>query len=105
MEYEIVWTEPAGLQLEDIRDYISVDNPAAAIRIVNKIIARVEQLKSTPRLGRVYRKGGEHSVRQIVSGKYRIFFRIIEKAKRVEILLVWHGARREPDLGKITDEP
>jgi toxin ParE1/3/4 len=100
MEYEITWTEPAGLQFEEIRDYIAAENPSAADRVVKKIIARVEQLGSTPRIGVVYRKGGKFPIRKIVSGKYRIFYRIIENAKRVEILVIWHGARGDPDLGK-----
>ena len=69
-----------------------------------KIIARVEQLKWTPRIGRVYRKSGKHPIRKVVSGKYRIFYRIEKDAKRVEILVVWHGARRDPDLGKHQDD-
>ena len=101
MEYEIAWTEPAAEQLEKIHDFIAVDNPAAAQRVVAKIIARVEKLKTTPRIGVVYRKAGKHPVRKIVSGKYRIFYRVIEDARQVEILLVWHGARREPDLSEI----
>ena len=100
MEYEVVWTEPAGSQLEEIRAYIAVDNPSAANRVVGKIIARVDQLQGTPRIGAVYRKGGKYPIRKIVSGKYRIFYRIVEDAKRVEILLVWHGARRDPNLSE-----
>jgi plasmid stabilization system protein ParE len=100
MAYEIVWTEPAGLQLEEIREFIAADNPSAADRVVEKILARVDQLQWTPRMGAVYRKSGKHPIRKVVSGKYRIFYRIIEDAKRVEILVVWHGARRGPRFGK-----
>jgi addiction module RelE/StbE family toxin len=100
MEYEIVWTEPAGLQLREIREYIAADNPTAAQRVVAKIIARVEQLKWTPRIGAVFKKAGKYSVRKIVSGKYRIFYRIVEDDHRVEILVVWHGARRDPQMKK-----
>lgn len=103
MEYEIVWTEPAGLQMEEIRDYIAADNPAAARRVVDKIIKRVDQLASIPRIGVVFRKAGKYPIRKILSGKYKIFYRIVEDAKRVEILLVWHGARRDPDFGNIPD--
>jgi toxin ParE1/3/4 len=98
MEYEIVWTEPAGLQLEEICDYISVVTPSPARKVVQKIIARVERLRSTPRLGTIYRAGGKRPIRKIVSGKYRIFYRILEIEKRVEVLVVWHGARRDPEL-------
>ena len=98
MGYEVVWTEPASMQLEEIRDYIAADNPLAARKVVERIIARVGRLKSLPRIGAVYGKGGKHPVRKIVSGSYRIFYRIVEDAKRVEILLVWHAARRDPDF-------
>lgn len=100
MEYEIVWSEPAGLQLQEVHDYIAADNPAAATRVVSAIISRVDQLAATPRLGVVFHKGGKYPIRKIISGKYRIFFRIVEEEKRVEILLIWHGARRDPDLRK-----
>jgi plasmid stabilization system protein ParE len=100
MAYEVVWSEPTGLQLAEIHDYIAADNPAAARRVVEKIIKRVGQLAHTPRIGIVYRKSGRYPIRKIVSGKYRIFYRIVEEAKRVEVLLVWHGARRDPDLRK-----
>ncbi|MBI3823377.1 MAG: type II toxin-antitoxin system RelE/ParE family toxin [Planctomycetes bacterium] len=98
MEYEIAWTDPAALQLEELRDYIAEDNPSAADRVVERILARVERLKWTPRMGIVYRKTGKYPIRKIVSGKYRIFYRIIEDEQRVEILVVWHGARRDPDF-------
>lgn len=41
MEYEIIWTEPAGLQLQEIHEYIAAENPARADRVVENIIARV----------------------------------------------------------------
>ena len=31
-------------------------------------------------------------------GKHRIFYRVMAESKRVEILSVWHSARREPEL-------
>lgn len=40
MAYEVVWTEPAATQLDEIRDYIAADNPTAAKRVVNKIVAK-----------------------------------------------------------------
>jgi plasmid stabilization system protein ParE len=62
MEFEIVWTEPAGLQLEETRDYIAVENPGAADRVVDKIIKRVELLRWTPRMGVVFRKSRNRTI-------------------------------------------
>jgi toxin ParE1/3/4 len=98
MEYEIVWTEPASEELEAIRAYLDDHNPSAARRVLDEIMARVEQLQTFPRIGGVYRSSGKSPIRKIVSGKYRIFYRVLEVEKRVEILLVWHGARQDPDL-------
>jgi len=100
MEYELIWADPATAQLEEIHDYIANDNPRAADRVVAKIMARIEQLRWTPRLGAVYRETGKYAIRKIVSGKYRIFYRIIEVGQRVEILLIWHSARRDPNFEK-----
>jgi plasmid stabilization system protein ParE len=33
-----------------------------------------------------------------VCGIYRIFYRVNEGEKKVEILTVWHGSRAEPTL-------
>jgi plasmid stabilization system protein ParE len=49
-------------------------------------------------MGSVYPRDPEGKIRVVVSGKHRIFYRVIEEAKRVEILAVWHGRRQEPDL-------
>ena len=98
MEYEIIWTDPASEQLEAIHTYIAEDNPRAAQDTVAAIMASVELLRTTPRMGSIYRPDGKAAIRKVVSGKYRIFYRVVEESKRVEVLLVWHGSRQEPDL-------
>jgi len=46
----------------------------------------------------VRRRGFE--VRQTTYGKYRIFYRLRTRLKRLEILALWHCARQEPRLRK-----
>lgn len=96
MEYEIVWTDPASIDLQGVHDYIAADNPAAAQRTVAAIIARAEMLRTMPREGTAYPRGGRQAIREVLEGKYRIFYRIINNAARVEILAVWHSARQNP---------
>ncbi|MEX0703331.1 MAG: type II toxin-antitoxin system RelE/ParE family toxin [Planctomycetales bacterium] len=98
MDYEVVWTEPAMADLRAISDYIAERNPAAAVRTIAAILERVDLLQRVPFMGPIYPRGSQGRVREIVSGKYRIFYRVIEDSSRVEILTVWHGARREPTL-------
>jgi plasmid stabilization system protein ParE len=48
---EIVWRRIAVDDLDEAHRYIAKDNPAAANRIRNAIIAAVERLKDNPQLG------------------------------------------------------
>ncbi len=53
----------------------------------------VETLRSFPFIGPAYPRRSSGAYREIVSGKYRIFYRVLEPRKQVEILTIWHGAR------------
>jgi toxin ParE1/3/4 len=98
MDYEISWTTPAVAELEAIIAFLQEHSAAATERITTGIVQRVEQLKSVPFLGTIYPTGSTNPVRKILFEKYRIFYRVVEEAKRVEILSIWHGSRRDPDL-------
>ena len=98
MEFEVVWTDRALTCLEEVHSYLSQFNPAAADRVSNAILERVELLKTVPKMGAYYPRGSLGPYRVIVVEKYRIFYRVLEERSRVEILLVWHGSRQEPDL-------
>ncbi|MBY0527708.1 MAG: type II toxin-antitoxin system RelE/ParE family toxin [Gemmataceae bacterium] len=98
MDYEVVWTDAAVADLQRETEYIAQDNPTAADRMARAIGERVDLLKTLPLMGATYPKGSKSRTRTIVSGKYRIFYCVIEAARRVEILTVWHGRRQEPDL-------
>jgi len=49
-------------------------------------------------MGAYYPRGSPGPYRVIVVEKYRVFYRVSEEKSRVEILLIWHGSRQEPDL-------
>ena len=48
---EVRWTAEAQRWLEDIFEYISSDNPQAAIRTVNGIFERTQVLANFPEMG------------------------------------------------------
>jgi toxin ParE1/3/4 len=100
MDCDIVWTDRASIDLRRVFDYISEQNPTAADEAIQAILDRVELLMTSPRMGRHYTTRNEQEVRQVVSGKYRIFYAVVPAENRVEILTVWHGARQEPDLSE-----
>ena len=89
---EIIWTEPALSDLDGIADYIALDRPEAARRLVQKIFAHVEQLASYPKSGSVPPELRGSRYRQIVEPPCRVFYRY--DGERVFILHVIRGERQ-----------
>jgi toxin ParE1/3/4 len=96
MDYKVVWTDPAIENLRSIFDHLSEDQPQNAHGVVTRILERVDTLATFPSAGDLFRKRGK--IRQVFSGVYRIFYRVLEAERRVEVLAVWHGSRRNPKL-------
>lgn len=91
---KVVWTRLALSDLNSAYDYIAVENPSAAARVVEKIEKALTALSRHPEIGRPGRVEGSREL--VVSGTpfiapYRV------KAKRIEILAFIHGSRRWPE--------
>jgi toxin ParE1/3/4 len=86
----IIWTETAIANLVEIRQHIEREQPAAARRVAQRILASVERLAKHPHLGR---PGREPDTRElVVAGKpYIIPYRIHRDS--LAILAVLHGAQ------------
>jgi toxin ParE1/3/4 len=98
VDFEISWTEAASADLESIVNHLTRISPDVAEKTANAILNHVEVLRTFPRIGPRYAKDPHRQVREVLCGKYRIFYRLNEQNKSVEILTVWHGARDEPTL-------
>jgi toxin ParE1/3/4 len=96
--FEIIWTETASADLESIVAHLAEKSPDAAEKTANSIVNHVEVLRTFPQIGPRYAKDPRRRVREVLCGKYRIFYRLNEQLNAVEILTVWHGARQEPEL-------
>jgi len=90
----IRWARPALADLEAIGDFIARDNPVAAKRLVVSLVASVDALRDHPNLGKPGRLTG---TRELVIGgtPYVVPYRVL--GDDVEVLAVFHGARRWPD--------
>ena len=88
------WTRPALGDLEAIGDFVARDNPAAAGRLVTRIVEAIETLCDHPHLGRPGRVAGTREL-AIAETPYVVPYRVVDDG--VEILAVIHGARRWPD--------
>lgn len=72
----IIWTEPALQELDEIADYISLDDPLAAKNLVRKAFERVDHLVSHPKSGKFIDELDSSAYREIVLPPCRIFYRI-----------------------------
>jgi len=89
---EIVWTEPALSDLDAIADYIAVEDPAAAARLVERVFRHVEQLEAHPKSGSRPSELKGSRYRQIVEPPCRVFYRY--DGERVLILHVMRSEQR-----------
>ena len=73
---QIVWTEPALNDLEEIAEFIAIDNFDAAQKLVQSVFKRIEQIKNHPKSGRKPPELPRHSIyREVIVGPCRIFYR------------------------------
>ena len=73
---QLVWTEPALLDLEEVAEYIALDDPSAASRVVQKVFERVERLEQHPQSGRRPPEMPRMPYREVVVPPCRIFYRV-----------------------------
>ena len=88
---EVRWTLQAADDLDSIAQFISKDSPQYARLFVSDIFQAVERLSEFPKSGRIVPELNEPGVREVILGNYRLVCRF--KAKLVELLTIYHGAR------------
>ncbi|TRO24113.1 type II toxin-antitoxin system RelE/ParE family toxin [Ectopseudomonas mendocina] len=72
---EIVWTNTAIEQLDDLAQYIALDKPDAARALVRRAVETVSRLADFPLSGRVPDELPHSVYREIVVPPCRIFYR------------------------------
>ena len=90
---QIIWTEPALGQLDDIAEYIALENPRAAADLVKRVFNTVERLVEHPESGPHPPELPTSIYREIVASPCRVFYRL--EAVRAYIVYVM---REEQDL-------
>lgn len=90
----IVWSKRAVRHLASLRTYIAQNRPNAAQQVAATILDSVELLAERPGLGRPGRVPGTREL--VIPGTpYLVPYRI--RRDRLEIVAVFHGARRWPE--------
>ena len=95
MRPRIHWTERAANNLDVIEAFIGQHSTLRAASTIAKIIERVGDLPSFPRLGPMVHERNDENLRELLEGSYRIVYRIIDEG-RIDIVAVIHAAQRLP---------
>lgn len=90
---EVIWTEPALANIDDIAEYIALHNIKAAKELVQRIFSKVNRLEEFPESGKVPIEIENLNFQEVVVPPCRIFYKI--KDNNVYIL---HVMRQERDL-------
>lgn len=72
----LIWTEPALQDLEQIADYIALDDPVAAGKLVRRVFEKVELLQEFPEMCPVPHDLPDSRYRHLVVKPLRIFHRV-----------------------------
>ena len=100
--FKVIWTEPAICDLEKIDRYLRRRNPAAAKRIGEALLKKAGLLRRFPELGPVWEE--DPSWRFLVLRPYKIFYRLLDESRVVEISHLRHGYRDIPTLDDLSTD-
>ncbi len=88
---QIKWTEPALNDIDEVAEYIAIDKPGAAKKLVKEIFKTTRRLKNFPESGRRPPELQDTNYRELIVGPCRIFYRV--QKTTVYILYVMRSER------------
>jgi plasmid stabilization system protein ParE len=94
---KVHWTDTARDHLRAIHAYIARDSPQYALRVVDRLTRRSQQIAEFPLSGREVPEFAVPQVREILEGPFRIIYYL--KPDQIDVLAVIHGAQQIPPRG------
>lgn len=88
---KVHWTVTAEGHLDAIYAYIAIDSPEYAIRMVDRLTRRSQQIADFPLSGRKVPEFEMYQIREVIEGPYRIIYHI--KPDQIDVLAVIHGSQ------------
>lgn len=92
---EVIWAEPALYSLQEVTDYISLDNPDAARVLVGKVFQAIDLLERNPELGNVPGELKNTPYRRLVINPLYLYYRVDDE--KIRIVFV-HRTEKKFDL-------
>lgn len=91
----LVYSAEAVADLVRIREFIAQNDPAAAARVADELVTRIENLCRFPHIGREVAQAPEpQAIRDMVFGNYIVRYSIHTHA--LVVLRIWHHHENRP---------
>jgi plasmid stabilization system protein ParE len=97
MAWEVLITDSALSDLREIVEFIAQDDPQAAERMGNRLVARALDLATMPERHAYH--DATRGIRKFPVLPFLVFYYCDQRAQTVSILHFWHGARQWPEFG------
>ena len=92
---KVYWTQNAIKHLTNIYEYIALNSPTYARRMVDRITQRSEQISTQPYSGRKVPEYEAEDIHELIEKPYRIIYRL--KQDQIDVVAVIHGAQLLPE--------
>jgi plasmid stabilization system protein ParE len=83
---KVIWSPLAIQRVREIADYIALDSRRTAARWADALFDKVEILEKNPEIGRTVPELQRPEIRELISGNYRIVYRLSDK--QISVLTV-----------------
>lgn len=88
----VFWTSKAVEQLTAIYNYHAQISPEYAVRLVDRITRRSQQIGTFPNSGRVLPEINLEQIREVIEANYRIIYYV--GSDKIDVLAVVHGIQK-----------
>ncbi|MFZ4682319.1 MAG: type II toxin-antitoxin system RelE/ParE family toxin [Terrimicrobiaceae bacterium] len=96
MVWRVIFSDRSRSDLQKIVTFIARDDPKAAGRFGERLIAAAESLTAAPNMGSAMPE--RPGTRFLVVASYLIIYRAVGTRREIRILRFWHGARKRRPL-------
>jgi len=96
MDFKVLIADSAIADLKEIVEFVAADNPTAAMRLGEKLLAHALSLGSLP--DRFPFHDRRRGIRKMPVSPASYLLQIRQRTSVVSILHFWHGARRRPEF-------
>lgn len=84
---EIIWTQPTLSYLNDVAEYIALENVVTAKQLVQTVFTKVELLADFPESGRVSLELEHLNYREVVVNPCRVFYKYDDEKVRIVFVM------------------